>query len=220
MTMNHIPAALMALAGAPMTRRGLAKLRTRETLLAAAKRLITERGYEDATVRDIAKAAGMSTGAVFANFSDKADLFHHVLAEDARVLAETMRQVAALRDEGVRETLLTVLAAGYAFHLKQLPLLQAAYAESWRRAPSSEAAARGRMRQIIAILEGVLRQAVAIGELRSEIDMDLAVDLIWRAYQSNYRLAIYDGFDLDALTGRLERQLDLILPSLVLRQAA
>lgn len=218
--MNHIPAALMVLAGAPMTRRGLAKLRTRETLLAAAKRLITERGYENATVRDIARAAGMSTGAVFANFSDKSDLFHQVLAEDARVLAETMRQVAALRDGGVRESLLTILAAGYAFHLKQLPLLQAAYAESWRRDPAVEATARGRMRQIIAILEGVLRQAIANGELRAEIDVELAADLIWRAYQSNYRLAIYDGFDLEALTGRLERQLDLILPSLAIRQAA
>jgi AcrR family transcriptional regulator len=220
MTMNTIPAALVALAGAPLTRRGLAKLRTRQALLAAAKQLITERGYEEATVRDIAKAAGMSTGAVFANFSDKTDLFRQVLAEDARVLAETMRQVAALRDGGVRETLLTVLAAGYAFHLKQLPLLQAACAEAWRQDANGEVAQRDRMRQIIAILEGILRQAVANGELRSDIDVDLAVDLIFRAYQSNFRLAIYDGFDLEALTGRLERQLDLILPSLAYRQAA
>ena len=46
------------------------------------------------------------------------------------------------------------------------------------------------------------------------------MDLIFRAYQSNYRLAIYDGFDLEALTGRLERQLDLILPSMTFQQAA
>ena len=178
MSMINVPAALVALAGAPITRRGLAKLRTREALLAAAKKLITERGYEEATVRDIAKAAGMSTGAVFAN------------------------------------------VAGYAFHLKQLPLLQAACAEGWRQDAAGEVAMRDRMRQIIAILEGILRQATADGELRSEIDVDLAVDLIFRAYQSNYRLAIYDGFDLEALTGRLERQLDLILPSMTFQQAA
>ena len=40
--------------------------------LAAAKALFTERGYEGATVRDIASAAGMSSGAVFASFTDKA----------------------------------------------------------------------------------------------------------------------------------------------------
>ncbi len=220
MSMNHIPAALMARSATPMTRRGLAKLRTREALMAAAKTLFTERGYEEATVRDIARAAGMSTGAVFANFRDKADLFHRVLSQDAGILAETMRQVAALRDGGVRETLLTVLAAGYAFHLRQLPLLQAACAESWRQDSAGEVAARERMRQIIAILEGVLHKAVVNGELRSDIDVDLAVDLIWRAYQSNYRLAIYDGFDLEGLTGRLERQLDLILPSMTVRRAA
>ena len=218
--MNPFPAALIATAAAPMTRRGLAKLRTREALLAAGKRLFTERGYEEATVRDIARAAGMSTGAVFANFTDKADLFQQVLSQDAWTLAETMRQVASLRDGCVRETLLTVLAAGYAFHLKQLPLLRAACAEGWRQDAAREVTSRDRMRQIISILEGVLRKAVANGEMRSGIDVDLAVDLIWHAYQSNYRLAIYDGFDLEGLTGRLERQLDLILPSLAHRQAA
>ena len=98
--------------------------------------------------------------------------------------------------------------------------MQAACAEGWRQDPAGEVATRERMRQIIAILEGVLRKAVANGELRADIDIDLAVDLIWRAYQSNYRLAIYDGFDLEGLTGRLERQLDMILPSLTVRQAA
>ena len=40
-------------------------------VLAAARQLFSESGYEGATIRDIAAAAGMSTGAVFANFTDK-----------------------------------------------------------------------------------------------------------------------------------------------------
>ena len=47
------------------SQRALAKQRTREKIVGAAKALFAEHGYEGATIRDIAKAAGMSTGAVF-----------------------------------------------------------------------------------------------------------------------------------------------------------
>ena len=55
-----------------VNRRQVAKARTRVKVLEAARTLFAERGYDAATIRDIAKGAGMSTGAVFANFQDKA----------------------------------------------------------------------------------------------------------------------------------------------------
>jgi len=75
--MNHfVYGGLAALESADRpNQRALAKQRTREKIIAAARALFAERGYEGATIRDIAKAAGMSTGAVFASFTDKSDLF-------------------------------------------------------------------------------------------------------------------------------------------------
>src|SRR5512138_3995155 len=77
------------------TRRALAKKQTRAKVLAAARRLFSEQGYEGATIRDIAAAAGMSTGAVFANFSDKSDLFREIMSDDLEALLESMREGAA-----------------------------------------------------------------------------------------------------------------------------
>lgn len=51
------------------------KARTREKILAAGKALFERDGYKAATIRGIAAEAGMSTGAVFANFTDKDDLY-------------------------------------------------------------------------------------------------------------------------------------------------
>ena len=107
-----------------LTRRALAKQRTRERVLAAARQLFSERGYEGATIRDIAQAAGMSTGAVFASFADKAELFAEIVANDDRGHLDAMRTAAA-GAEGA-EALLAAFRAGYAFHIAQLPLLQAA----------------------------------------------------------------------------------------------
>lgn len=51
------------------------KAQTRERLLDAAWRVFSERGFEAASVEEIADEAGFSTGAVYSNFASKADLF-------------------------------------------------------------------------------------------------------------------------------------------------
>jgi AcrR family transcriptional regulator len=51
------------------------KAATRAKVLEAAKALFEDVGYASATIRDIAARAGMSTGAVFASFEDKAAVY-------------------------------------------------------------------------------------------------------------------------------------------------
>ncbi len=58
-----------------MARRpGGTTLDTKEQLLAAAARVVAARGYEGARVSEIAAEAGLSTGAIYAHYSGKADL--------------------------------------------------------------------------------------------------------------------------------------------------
>src|SRR3982751_1618234 len=128
------------------TRRALAKQQTRQKVLAAARRLFSEEGYEGATIRDIAAAAGMSTGAVFANFSDKSDLFREIMADDMEALSTAMRD-AATRGRNVEDAVLKVFMAGYTFYKSRLQLARAAFSVSWdkdggptlRGLPSSQA---------------------------------------------------------------------------------
>lgn len=62
-----------------LNRRQQAKARTRQRVLDAAQGLFVQpAGYEVGTIRQIAKVAGMSTGAVFANFDSKADLYRAI----------------------------------------------------------------------------------------------------------------------------------------------
>jgi AcrR family transcriptional regulator len=62
----------------PSSRRqpkGDKRARTRAALLAAARELIREKGYEQTTVHEIAQRAGMTPGAIYGNFRDRDDLF-------------------------------------------------------------------------------------------------------------------------------------------------
>jgi AcrR family transcriptional regulator len=49
--------------------------RTRTALLKAARTLIREKGYERTTLDDVAKRAGMTTGAIYGNFKNRDELF-------------------------------------------------------------------------------------------------------------------------------------------------
>jgi len=65
---------------------GAAPGTTRERLLAAASEVFERQGYEGARLQDIARAGGLTTGAVYANFRGKADLLYEAI--DARAGAE------------------------------------------------------------------------------------------------------------------------------------
>lgn len=63
----------------PTSRKGKPKgdkrERTRGRLLDAALALTREQGFEQTTVQDIARRAGLSTGAIYGNFRNRDDLF-------------------------------------------------------------------------------------------------------------------------------------------------
>jgi AcrR family transcriptional regulator len=192
------------------TRRALAKQQTRAKVLQAARNLFSEHGYEGATIRDIAAAAGMSTGAVFANFSDKSDLFREIMSHDLTALASAMREAGG-RAKGVEDALLKIFAAGYTFYKSQLPLARAAFSVSW--APQDGPVLRNSP-EALALRELITEQltlAVARGELVQEAEIKLRGQMLFDAYLSNFPQAIFEGWSLDALQARARDQIRILL---------
>jgi AcrR family transcriptional regulator len=207
--MKHEPILSFPEQAPGMTRRAMAKQRTRQRLLGAARRLFMSRGYEAATIRDIASEADLSTGAVFASFSDKADLFNEVIIADCEALVQ---QMAAVEDSGTAaDTLLDLLTLGYDQHHEQLPLTQAALGFSWVRNTEHEARYRKVLRLVIGRLSDVLRKGVARGELSPELDVQLTSEMLLDSYMANFRKAIFDDWDVETLRARLESQIAVLL---------
>jgi AcrR family transcriptional regulator len=192
------------------TRRALAKQQTRAKVLQAARKLFSEEGYEGATIRDIAAAAGMSTGAVFANFSDKSDLFREIMFDDIMHLAELMSE-AALKARTVDEALLKIFMAGYAFYKSQLPLARAAFSISWTCDEGQVLRNIGPVQALNEVICDQLILGVERGELSRECEVKLRSQMLFDAYLSNYPQAIFGGWSLDALQARTKDQIRVIL---------
>ncbi len=85
---------------------GVTAAETRERLLRAAAGAFAERGYDGTRVADIAAAAGVSNGALYAHFGSKAELLVAALrAHGRRLLADLL---AADPDRSITEVLLLV----------------------------------------------------------------------------------------------------------------
>jgi AcrR family transcriptional regulator len=94
----------------------------RDRILDAAVRSFAESGYAAATMRQIAKAAGLSSGNVYRYFGGKEDLFAAALPADFLATFESLvrQRVRSLR--GVRDV--TSLAPNADFHLVSEELLR------------------------------------------------------------------------------------------------
>ncbi len=195
---------------ASVSGRALAKQRTREKILQAARTLFNERGYDGATVRDIARAAGLSTGAVFASFADKADLFDEIVAGDYRALEAEMAGALA-RARNVEDALLGLFSAAYRSHAHQLPMVWAAMSAGWTRDAEKAPRSREALKPIVALVGDALRQGAERGEIDAGADIELLRGIVWEIYLSGYRAAVYDNLTVEAMIGRLGDQLRLIL---------
>jgi len=158
--------------------------RTRERILAAARRTFREQGYGATTLADIARAAGVAEPTVRATFKTKPNLVEHLLrlavrGEDTEPQLqdrEAFQRVLAATDP---DTLLERLA----------DLAEALHKRSWdvmeitRGAASSDPAIaeiyEQRPRVRLTNQRAVARRLAELGALPNRTSIETAADLLW-----------------------------------------
>jgi AcrR family transcriptional regulator len=138
---------------------------TREALIAAARRLFTERGYEQVGTEEIVREAGVTRGALYHHFGDKASLLDAVYA---RIEAESTERVARVVLGSDLESPLDAMKAGIeAFldecakpEMRQVALHDAPAVLGWERW-REVGAVNG-----LGLIEASLVAAIEAGELR------------------------------------------------------
>lgn len=108
---------------------------TRERLLAAARRLFGERGYEATSIESVLEASDVARGALYHHFQSKAELFDAVLADVLVEIAERSAAAAASKDPlaGLRAGSHAWLAMALDPAIQRIALLDPTTAVGWAR---------------------------------------------------------------------------------------
>ncbi len=107
--------------------------------------------------------------------------------------------------------MLSLFTAVHEFQQDHLPLLRAAIGHSWLGHPEAVARVRGGVARIFALVDEVLRTGVARGELSPDLDIRLTIEMIWESFLANYRHAIFEAWDAEAISARLAAQIRILL---------
>lgn len=140
---------------------------TRDRLVAAALQVFVEQGYEGARVHDIARAAGLTTGAIYANYRDKAALLFDAMTSQAGAEVDALLARAAGLD--ARE-LLEVLGGALLHRETPKPPLLVDAVVAARRDPELAALLRERFARREQHLADLVERAKADGGIDAGVD--------------------------------------------------
>jgi len=202
----------------PTGTRALSKERNRLKILDSAALLFRERGFEEATLRDIAREAGLSTGALFANFTDKNEIFLNVLQTENNRVIGAMRAAYDENEDLINRLHLQLMKA-YETAQRHARIVLSAFVMKWSQGqkPINEI---GQMSDLVRfVLLDTLKFAQARQEIPINADIECAAEVLEDLCFANLRRAYQSSddsgaFDLDKMAKSLTAQIGLVVAGL------
>jgi AcrR family transcriptional regulator len=160
--------------------RSAQKEATKARILEVAREHFERDGFEAASIRDIADAAGVASGTVLLHFADKASLLHSALHDDLE--AAITRSLSAPSEGPLLQRLCAVVRPFYGYYqarprLSRVLLRESLLAESPWKERFTEQAER---------VIGHVRSLVAQAQSSGELDPQARPELIATAFASFY----------------------------------
>jgi AcrR family transcriptional regulator len=169
---------------------------TRARLVEAAAEVFSEKGYDGAGVQEIARRAGLTTGAIYGRFSGKAELLREAI--HSRSTDELDELFAQHQSEGRVSDVIRMAGAHLVErcdedeHTGNALLLEAFVAA--RRDPEIRVAVKGLVEERANRLAEIIEAAKADGSLDPALDTDAAVRF---CHAVGLGFLLYDALEID-----------------------
>jgi TetR/AcrR family acrAB operon transcriptional repressor len=147
---------------------------TRKILLDAALRVFSEKGYSATRLEDIAERVGMTRGAIYWHFQNKAELYNTLMTDYSNQVEQIIMDVVN-EDNSIRETLRQILTRLFA-SLETDPTFRAINELALFKTEMAPELAEGWQMKIagyhqsIAQISVAVREGIAAGDLRADLD--------------------------------------------------
>jgi AcrR family transcriptional regulator len=185
-------------------RRGAAA--TRNAILRAARRLYFLHGADGVSARKIAQAVGVSPTAIYLYFRSIADLIEHLRMEGHALLSERLRVAGAGRP--ALERVRAMGRAYFEFGLEQPQYYALMFSVRAADTPRREAVQREMY--TLMLLRDVVREGVARGELRADLDIMVVTNVLWAKVHGLTALAV-SGLLVETAAGQQDAVLEGLL---------
>lgn len=182
---------------------------TKRKLIDAAEALIRESGYDDTTVTEIARRAGVVPSLINTYFNGKAGLLYAIIQRHNEPQYEATKRAAAPPGTP-RERLERVIRVWAEGDLARGRLLGPLMALTWYWPPATEAQNLRDRQAYFAFVEEVLHEGAASRTFRPLPPAE-AVEAIFALYTWSLRPGVFAGASAEACVALAMRRIDLLL---------
>ena len=197
-----------------MTRRDMRREATRAAVIEAARAVFLEKGYEGATIKLISDQANVSPGTVLNAAPTKAALLIQILDEEFDRIGDAISQMQGALSGSFADRLTTLLQTSLEQQSQHSELFAAAYGHCWLYLDEVYLEAVRLMNGSWKGVRQLLEDGVADGSLRSDFDLDIAMQSITSIYLGTFRRKCQGEISTADSNQYLRAQLDLILQGL------
>lgn len=157
------------------------KKQTREAILAAALQLFTRKGYENTSIDELARRAGIGKGTIYSYFQSKSQIF---LAFCEEQLEYVYNELASKSDSrtSLIDQLLTLFMGEFQFVSRNKEFGRILMRETVFPKDLTGARSRELDNKYIDLLMPLLKEAQKRGELRTDIEYILVVGHLYALY--------------------------------------
>lgn len=203
--------------GRRLTRRDARKQETHSHVIAAARDVFLQQGYERATIKTIADAAGVSAGTVLNVAPTKSALLILILREEYEAIRDSVDRLEAALSGNLLDRLSALVQVIMEAQLRHEELFAAAIAHTWLWTGESYLEATVQMSEAWGAVERLLAKGIEKGELRAGVKPSDATRLIEDCYTGIARRARGEQLDRSEAAVLMRQRLELVMHGLTAR---
>jgi AcrR family transcriptional regulator len=202
------------MAKAALSRREQNKAEKRGRIIAAARALFADKGFEATTTQEIAEAAGVAAGTLFLYAKTKDDLLILVFREEMSGLVHEAYE-RGRREGELIDQLIAFFETFVAYHERDLPLAHALMRQlGYVGSAEQRAEVSALMVPLLRSLAMLLESAKGRGEARRDTPLNAAAQAIFGAYYFNLGKLLSGYVSRGQFDRDLRTQLGLLLRGL------
>ncbi|WP_091737085.1 TetR/AcrR family transcriptional regulator [Phenylobacterium immobile] len=186
------------------------KAATRGRVLDAARELFEAEGYHGATIREIARRAGVSVGTVFTTFTSKGDILSEVMEARLDALYAEVDRVAPHLKGSTVDRLRSLFALYFAFELHRVRLFMTHISAAYDWTLPRTAKPYGRNKRVLNMVNECLLDGIRRGDVDPACDTWATTDLLIAAYAWCYRWAASEAADAESLSIQMDRHIAVV----------
>jgi len=193
------------------------KARRKKAIIEAAKRLITKKGYRNASIEDIAKEAEVGVATVYNYFSTKQELFLHFFQDEVEKLIRNGRKVLDDPPDEAQTALFTLLKT-YSQTAKRLDkkLLREIHVVTFVALPLVREKIMGFDLKLINQITELVEILQKRGQITSELDSKEISSMFYSIISNDLMTYILtDDMTLDNLYKTNQRHIQLLMKSFI-----